>query len=104
MKPRTHKYANQGPQLMKDGGRAGKQTKQPPKDEKGQGTKPKEGGEGLMSRWKGRSAKALEEMGMADGGRVMKKPEKGKKPVRITTKNPPGGPQTPGAKKKKKKK
>jgi hypothetical protein len=84
---------------MKDGGRAGKQTKQPPKDEKGQGTKPKEGGEGLMSRWKGRSAKALEEMGMNDGGKVMKKPDKAKgtrKP--ITTKNPPGGSQTPGAK------
>ena len=30
----------------------------------------------------------------------MKKPEKGKKPEKITTKNPPGGPHTPGAKKK----
>lgn len=35
----------------------------------------------------------------ADGGMV--KPKKGRKPKRITTKNPPGGPHTPGAKKKK---
>ena len=28
----------------------------------------------------------------------LKKPEKGKKPKKITTKNSPGGPQTPGAK------
>lgn len=34
----------------------------------------------------------------------MKKPKKGKKPERIKTDNPPGGPHTPGAKKKKKKK
>ena len=34
----------------------------------------------------------------------MKKPKKGRKPKRITTKNAPGGPYTPGAKKKKKKK
>lgn len=26
----------------------------------------------------------------------MKKPEKGKKPKKITTENPPGGPMTPG--------
>jgi hypothetical protein len=32
----------------------------------------------------------------------MKAPKKGRKPKRITTKNPPGGPHTPGAKKKKK--
>lgn len=30
--------------------------------------------------------------------RQMKKPEKGDKPKKITTKNPPGGPGTPGAK------
>jgi len=35
--------------------------------------------------------------------RAMKKPQKGAKPKRIRTKNPPGGPRTPGAKKKKKK-
>jgi len=29
------------------------------------------------------------------------KPKKGKKPKRIRTKNPPGGPKTPGAKRKK---
>jgi hypothetical protein len=34
----------------------------------------------------------------------MKKPESGGKPKRIRTKNPPGGPHTPGAKKKRKKK
>ena len=34
----------------------------------------------------------------------MPKPKKGRKPKRITTKNPPGGPKTPGAKKKAKKK
>lgn len=34
----------------------------------------------------------------------MKKPEKGKKPVKIVTKNLPGGPHTPGAKAKKKRK
>ena len=28
----------------------------------------------------------------------MPKPEKGGKPEKITTKNPPGGPKTPGAK------
>jgi hypothetical protein len=28
------------------------------------------------------------------------KPKKGRKPKRITTKNPPGGPRTPGAKRK----
>ena len=34
----------------------------------------------------------------------MKKPKKAKtKPKRITTKNKPGGPKTPGAKKRKKK-
>ena len=31
---------------------------------------------------------------------IMKKPKRGGKPKRITTKNPPGGPLTPGAKKK----
>lgn len=30
----------------------------------------------------------------------MPKPKKGEKPKKITTKNPPGGSQTPGAKKK----
>ena len=42
--------------------------------------------------------------GYADGGKVekpMKPPQTGGKPKRITTKNPPGGPHTPGAKKKK---
>ena len=34
----------------------------------------------------------------------MKKPKKGPKPKKIKTKNPPGGPYTPGAKKRKKKK
>lgn len=34
----------------------------------------------------------------------MAKPKKGRKPKRIRTKNPPGGPYTPGAKKKRKKK
>ena len=34
----------------------------------------------------------------------MRKPKKGGKPKRITTKNKPGGPYTPGAKKEKKKK
>lgn len=34
----------------------------------------------------------------------MKPPQRGKKPRRITTVNPPGGPMTPGAKKKAKKK
>jgi len=33
----------------------------------------------------------------------MKKPKKGGTPKRIKTKNPPGGPMTPGAKKKRKK-
>lgn len=33
----------------------------------------------------------------------MKKPQSGGKPKRITTKNKPGGPQTPGAKKARKK-
>lgn len=28
----------------------------------------------------------------------MAKPERGNKPKKITTKNPPGGPKTPGAK------
>lgn len=36
--------------------------------------------------------------------RKMKPPQKGAKPKRITTKNPPGGSQTPGAKKAAKKK
>lgn len=43
--------------------------------------------------------------GYADGGKVEKNPlpppKKGDKPKQITTKNPPGGPHTPGAKKKK---
>ncbi len=34
--------------------------------------------------------------------REMAKPEKGRKPKKITTKNAPGGPHTPGAKAKKK--
>ena len=34
---------------------------------------------------------------------LWKKPKSGGKPKRITTKNPPGGPETPGAKAKKKK-
>ena len=34
-------------------------------------------------------------------GKKMQPPKKGKKPKRIRTKNPPGGPYTPGAKKKK---
>lgn len=34
--------------------------------------------------------------------RKMAPPKKGGKPKRITTVNPPGGPHTPGAKKKKK--
>ena len=35
------------------------------------------------------------------GGKVhqMRKPKRGRKPKRITTENEPGGPQTPGAKK-----
>ena len=33
----------------------------------------------------------------------LKKPKSGKKPKRIKTKNPPGGPHTPGAKAKRKK-
>lgn len=36
--------------------------------------------------------------------RNMPKPEKGKKPKKYTTKNPPGGSKTPGAKAKKGKK
>lgn len=32
----------------------------------------------------------------------LKKPQSGGKPKRITTKYPPGGPRTPGAKKRKK--
>jgi hypothetical protein len=35
--------------------------------------------------------------------RPLKKPQKGDKPKRITTKGKPGGPHTPGAKKRKKK-
>ena len=31
-----------------------------------------------MSRWKGRSEKAMEELGLNDGGKVMKKPDKAK--------------------------
>lgn len=34
----------------------------------------------------------------ADGGKVMAEPEKGRKPKKITSKNPPGGARTPGAK------
>ena len=48
----------------------------------------------------GKTTRKRPKVGDKDKG--WKKPEKGGKPKRITTENPPGGPSTPGAKKDKK--
>ncbi len=51
----------------------------------------------------GGKVKKYADGGEAKKGKKMKPPQKGGKPQRITTQNPPGGPYTPGAKKKAKK-
>lgn len=88
---RVHKYADGGKVVKSEtDAEYGKKVKR--------GNKKKDS---KLTEYSGMSVRErqMKELGLADGGKVkMKPPMKGGKPKRITTKNPPGGSETPGAK------